>query len=97
MTKEEFGILYEELLKVFTQQELVRLINLISPDGNVEIMCKEIKDASKRSFLNEKLWDKLKYLDGRGELPIHDLVRISEYITDKRDGIYLHLLSEKDE
>ena len=51
-------------------------------------MCKEIKDASKRSFLNEKLWDKLKYLDGRGELPIHDLVRISEYITDKRDGIF---------
>lgn len=97
MTKEEFGILYEELLKVFTRQELVRLIKLISPDGNVEIMCKEIKDASKRSFLNEKLWDKLKYLDGIGELPIHDLVRISEYITERRDGIYLHLLSEKDE
>lgn len=40
------------------------MIDLISLYGNVKIMYKEIKDTSKRSFLNEKLWDKLKYLDG---------------------------------
>lgn len=98
MTLNEFKKMRDELLVIFTPQELVRMVNLISFDGNIELMKSQVAIASKEDSLNRVLNAKLEQL--YGDLPEEKLKKVSAYIyknVGEKGNIYAYIpLSKED-
>lgn len=79
MERKEFNEMRDELLTIFTPQELVRMVNLVFNDGNIELMREEVRKASREGdLLNKELNAKLEKLSGG--LPREKLKKVSAYV-----------------